>query len=310
MKRLMHTLSVVWLATGLVLGAAGAAAADDSLSTARDLYAAASYEDALAMLNRLRAPAAEAGQERVIEQYRALCLLALNRPSEAQHAIEIVVAADPMFQPSDTDASPRVRSAFSDVRRRMLPAIIQQRYAAAKDAFDRKDFPPAKDGFNQVIQMLGDPDVGAAGSQPPLSDLRTLAAGFRDLAVTAAAPPPPAPAPASVAAAPSPANPPPRVVLPPRIYAAEDDTVVAPVVIRQTVPPYPTRVINPLKGTLAIVIDERGTVESAMMVVPFGNAYDHTILEAASQWRYRPATLKGVPVRFRRIMQINLAPSK
>jgi hypothetical protein len=38
--------------------------------------------------------------------------------------------------------------------------------------------------------------------------------------------------------------------------------------------------------------------------------YDRVILEAARQWRYKPATLDGVPVKYRRIVQINLVPSK
>jgi len=48
-----------------------------------------------------------------------------------------VVTAEPTYLPTDSDASPRVRSAFTTVRRRMLPAIIQQQYGQAKAAFDR-----------------------------------------------------------------------------------------------------------------------------------------------------------------------------
>ena len=92
------------------------------------------------MLNRLRSTEHPASQSRAIEQYRAFCLLALGRPADAEQAIEAVVAAEPSFQPGESDASPRIRSAFTSVRRRMLPSIIQQKYAQAKAAFDRKDF--------------------------------------------------------------------------------------------------------------------------------------------------------------------------
>jgi tetratricopeptide (TPR) repeat protein len=302
--------SVSVLAAVLTFGVAGAAAGDDSLNVARELYASANYEDALAMLNRIRTPAG-AADDRAVERYRALCLLALGRSIEAQKAIEIVIAAEPSYHPSDSEVSPRVRSAFSDVRRRMLPAIIQQKYGLAKAAFDRKDFITAADGFGQVAEMLNDPDVGAAASVPPLSDLRTLAAGFRDLAGTASAPPPP---PAPVAAAPAPEPPParsePRLPPIPRIYGAEDGNVVPPAVVKQSLPPFPTRAFSAAQGALAVVIDERGAVESAAMLLPLGQPYDRMVLDAAKAWRYKPATIDGAPVKFRRVVQINLTPAQ
>ena len=83
--------------------------------------------------------------------------------------------------------SPRVKSTFVEVRRRVLPTIIQQKYTEAKTAFDRKDFVAAGDGFTQVLRVLDDPDLVAVASQPPLADMRTLARGFKDLSANAAA---------------------------------------------------------------------------------------------------------------------------
>src|SRR6185436_9109928 len=121
------TVTVLVLASTVTL-----TAEEDLLSAARDLYAAANYEDALVVLNKLlnQSPHGEDGS--AIEQYRAFCLLALGRSADAQQAIEAVVSATPSYQPSGAEVSPRVRSAFSDVRRRMLPGIIQQKYASAK----------------------------------------------------------------------------------------------------------------------------------------------------------------------------------
>src|SRR5436190_18447410 len=109
-----------------------------SLGSARDLYAAAAYEDALAALNGLR-PSDRSEDKSVVEQYRAFCLLALGRTADADAAIEAAVAASPFTQPSEADISPRVRSRFRDVRRRVLPRIIERRYTEARAAFDRKD---------------------------------------------------------------------------------------------------------------------------------------------------------------------------
>jgi len=310
MKPLVHSARISALVLGVLLAAWPAAPQpSDSLSSARDLYAAAAYEDSLAMLNRLKGVAAPGSRDQAIEQYRALCLLALGRAAEAQQAIEVVVAAAPSFQPSESDASPRVRSAFSEVRRRMLPAIIQQEYAQAKGAFDRKDFPAAADAFKRVLDMLSDPDVGPAATVPPLSDLRTLAGGFRDLSVSAI-PPPPLPTVAS--AAPAPPPPPPAARLRPavpKVYGGEDTNVVPPAILRQALPSYNTRTTQTLTGTLALVVSERGDVESAAMLVSVNPAYDRLVMDSVKLWRYRPATLDGVPVKFRRIVQIKVASS-
>jgi hypothetical protein len=88
------------LATVVALLSGVASAQDRDLAAARELYASASYDDALAVLDRLRASDHPASQARTIEQYRAFCLLALGRAADAQAAIEAVVAAEPSYQPS------------------------------------------------------------------------------------------------------------------------------------------------------------------------------------------------------------------
>ena len=75
------------------------AVGEDTLAAARELYAAAAYEDALAVLSKLP-DTGRPDEQRVIEQYRALCLLALGRTGEAEHAIEAVVLGDPSYRPA------------------------------------------------------------------------------------------------------------------------------------------------------------------------------------------------------------------
>jgi protein TonB len=95
-----------------------------------------------------------------------------------------------------------------------------------------------------------------------------------------------------------------------RIYTSEDGNVVPPAVVRQSLPPSPTAARARSQGTLAVVVDQSGAVESASMLGALNPVYDRAILEAARQWRYKPATLDGVPVKYRRIVQINLVPGK
>jgi TonB family protein len=284
--------------------------AEDSLSTARDLYAAAAYEDALAALDRLRAGGVRVDEGRAVDQYRAFCLLALGKSSEATQAIEAVVAADPSYHPADSDVSPRVRAAFSDVRRRLLPDLAQQKYQQAKASFDRKDYRVAAESFGQLLDLFADPDLAAAVAKPPLTDLRMLALGFRDLSAQAMAPPPapvPAPQPTAPAVA---AAPPPPVAVPqaPRIYASSDSNVLPPAAIRQELPPYGGTLFKATQGIVEVVVDENGGVISAAIRAPMNNAYDRQVLAAAATWRYKPALLDGSPVKYRKFIQIALTP--
>jgi hypothetical protein len=297
----------------LVLLATATTAAANTLAAARDLYAAAAYEDALTILNQLSEGTHGPDEERAIQQYRAFCLLALGRTADAEQAIAAVVAVQPRYQPGDADVSPRVRATFAEVRRRVLPTVIQQQYAIARSSYDRKNYSEAAERFAYVLEVLNDPEVRAAASQPPLSDLRTLATGFRDLAMNAATPPPPpppakleppppAPAPVATAAVA------PAVPAAPRVYGAGDRQVVPPVNIRQFLPPFPNSASIPkqAQGVLEVVIDETGAVEQATMRVPLNAAYDRQALIAARSWLYRPATINGVPVKFRKAVQINV----
>ena len=269
------------------------------LSAARDLYAAAAYEDALIVLNRIRAAGVPAAETPMVEQYRAFCLLALGRDADAESAIAAIVAANPAWQPSGEDVSPRLQTAFREVRQRVLPDIIQQTYSQAKDAYDRKAYVQAEVGFKRVLEVLADADVAAAASQPPLSDLRVLAAGFHDLAAAAAAPPPPPPPPP-----PAPEPEPEPEPGPPPIYSPADPNVVPPTTVRQTLPPFPTTLQVVGQGILEVVIDESGAVESAEMRAPLHPTYDRIALKAAKDWAYHPATLHGRPVKYRKAIQI------
>jgi hypothetical protein len=303
------------LAATVVLTAARTLLAQDALIAARDLYRAAAYEEALVRLDGLRGSAHVADEGRFIEQYRAFCLLALGRTAEAQRAMEAVVVAAPSFRPSDADESPRVNSAFREVRGRMLPGIIQQRYAQAKAAFDRHDSVTARAGFQQVLDLLADVDIAPVVNQPPLSELRTLAAGFRDLSARAAPPTPaaplmpPKPAAALPAAVSSIGQAPASQPLPERVYGIEDANVVPPIVVRESWAAL-AGVFAVRKGIIEIVIDETGAVAAVTMKTAVNAVYDRLALTEARRWRYKPATLDGVPVKFRKVIALDLTATR
>jgi hypothetical protein len=284
------------------------AIAQTDLSKARDLYRAAAYDDALAVLNPLRGATQPDADSPVVEEYRALCLIALGRAVEAERAMEAVVVRAPAYHLSGDDTPPRVRATFTDVRRRVLPGIIQQKYAEAKAAYDRKDTATAASVFKEVLAVLDDGDIAVAVKASPLAEIRTLASDFYKLSEAAAAPKP-APPPVVVSAPPPPpvSPPPPPAPVVPRIYGPEDANVVPPATLRQVLPPVGD-VFAVRRGVVEIIIGETGAVEAATMRTAVNPVYDRLVLSAAQSWRYRAATLDGKPVKFRKIVEIDIKP--
>lgn len=290
--------------TGLIvlLLAAARLHAQDTLSAARDLYASAEYDNALKLLDRLSAAASSDDEQQSIELYRSLCLLAVGRQQDAERAIETIIARDPLYRPGE-DLSPRMRTAFSGAKKRVLPAIVQQQYAEAKGAFERREFDSAASGFKRVVEALNDPDIGDAAKMPPLADLRTLAAGFHDLSVKATAPPPAPPAPVA------PPPPPVAAIIAPKIYTGEERNIVPPQVVFQALPKYPGAVPpRGVSGVVEVVINEGGQVESAAMIAPVNSSYDKLLMTAATRWQYQPAMVDGTPVKFRKRIHITVTP--
>jgi TonB family protein len=303
----MKALKTWLVAAAALLAACTAASAQApaptaSLAAARTLYASAEYGGALDMLNGLVSDTPAGPERQAIDLYRALCFLAVGNAAEASRVIESMIVQDPLYRPGADDVPPRLRSAFTDARKKLLPAIVQQNYVAAKAAFDKKDYAAAAKGFTKVIAGLNDPDIESATSQPPLSDQKLLASGFNDLAAKAVAPPP-APA-APVAPAPEPVVE--RVA---RIYTPSDGDVVPPITIRQAVPPYPGRVLVGGSVIIDVIIDVTGAVESAVIASAPNQAYDRLALGAAKTWQYQPASLNGKPVKYRKRIQIALVPT-
>jgi hypothetical protein len=290
-----NTICAVILLISIAFSAR-AYAAEGTLAAARDLYVSASYDDALAMLGALAGGTRSVEEQQSIDLYRTLCLVALGRTADADRVIEGMLMRQPLYRASNEELSPRVQSAFQNARKRMLPAMIQKEYAQAKDAFDNKDWPVAAAGFADVLKSVADPDIAPLAGAPPLSDLRQLASGFRDLSVKMI--PPPAPTPE------------PKPVRPVRsVYSPEDRDVLAPVALQQRVPKYPAAVTRPLGGVIEFVVDENGAVQTPKMQVSIDSSYDQMVIAAAKKWSYQPATLDGKPVKYIKRLTISVAVS-
>ena len=304
----MKALRIVLACVGLLVIAATRVHAQAPLDVARDLYASAEYEKALTLLDEVIARDETGATRQEAELYRALCFLALGRRDEADRLVEAIVQRDPLYRPPE-DIAPRMRASFSDTKKRLLPAIIQQHYAVAKAAFDAKDFGTAREGFQRVLDGLNDPDMKHAASQSPLADLKTLAAGFHELSLPTISQAPPPPPVAAMTAVP----PPVRQQMPAvqKIYAGPEPGLVLPVAIVQEFPKFPGRVpTGGVAGAVEVVIDQNGLVESAQMQSPLLSGYDDMVISAARNWKYQPAKLNGQPVKFRKSIRITVIPDR
>ena len=305
--------------------------AQDPLSAAKDLYASAAYEDALSTLSRIEGDAAPPEVSRQIEEYRAFCLYALGRTREAESVAEAMIRKQPLGRLDAADASPRLESMFSDVRKRLLPSLIREQFRAARAAIDQKSFSAAEPQLAEAKAMIL--EAGKLGVKDDgLGDLTVLVDGFLELIQTTAerrpAPQPeaivasntaaaPAPSRTSALAPPSaparqqaaasqtlvPASRPAAAAESATAYTIDDEGVTPPITIQQRMPPMPpqlqaiARAVH-ARGLLDLVIDETGRVVDARIRQSLNASFDPLVLRSARDWKYRPAVKDGVPVRF------------
>ena len=280
------------------------ALAAPDLANVRELYAAASYAEALEVLGGVQGT----DNTEVVEQYRALCLLALGRTADAEQALERIVVRRPLYMVPAGEVSPRLVTMYRDVRRRSLPGATRQAYARAKASYDAKDHKAAAEQFKDVLTLMNDPD--AAGQGSTLTELKQLAEGFLALseaALVAAAPPPPPPTPAPVSE-------PVKAASAPRIYTTADADVVAPQPINRAMPgwrpPSPLIAQQSFRGVLEVIINEQGLVEWAGMSKAAFSSYDAELISATKQWRFRAATKGGQPVKYRLAVEVQLLAAR
>jgi TonB family protein len=111
-----------------------------------------------------------------------------------------------------------------------------------------------------------------------------------------------------VAAAPPPAPAVPQPD-PNRIYTMLDAQVTMPRIIRQDMPNLAQSMKSQSRdrGIVEVVIDEQGRVSFVAVRSSIHPMYDTQLLAAARDWRYQPATFAGQPVKYRKMIQINVS---
>jgi TonB family protein len=290
---------------GLIVLVSSPAAGQTQMASIRELYASASYEDALTALATVDGTDSATAIE--AEQYRALCLLAIGRQGEARAAVRRIVEQQPLYLPAEADVTPKIAVLFNQTRRELLPRVARKYFADAKALYAREEHQESADLLDRVVRIVSDPAVKDVAG---LDDLRLVADGLLTLArakvaaSAAAAPvaPPPAPVPALPPAAPVPAA--------PSIYGGDDPTVSVPVALSQQMPPWRRTGTSgngtTVVGLVRLIIDASGTVEDVTILRPMHPAFDSALLRAAKNWTFKPALKDGQPVKYAKIIEVQL----
>jgi TonB family protein len=269
-----------------MLASVTGARAQDSLKAVKDLYESAAYEDALTAVGKFDS-ASEPNLE--AEQYRVFCLVALGRMDEADKAVETLLMARPEYRPDAAQASPRIQTLFSQVRRRIGPALVKQYYQQGRTAMERKDSEQAVAQFEAMLRIANDADVR---SEPTVAELRELGSGFLELSKALGSKP--------KAADPTPSPAPPRT-----------SVIVPPVVISQRLPPWvpdPVSRATQFRGSIRVQISAEGKVLTAEILKSVHPAYDQSLLRAAKGWLYEPAKRDGVAIPSEKTVEVEIAP--
>jgi TonB family protein len=270
------------LLTAAVLALAQASesgAARSELQAVKQLYANAAYEDALKRLAAL-----EGLEDSQMDQYRALCLVALGRLPEADQTLERIVLRSPGFQIPEKTVSPAFLARFTAVRKRVLPIATSRMYAKAKASYEVKDYDATAFQLQELLTLLRGEALPADSS---MASLQPAVEGFLRLVEAE------------------------RVAASREVYTVLDSTVTAPVDVERSLPPW-----NPpvqyrwrwFRGVVEVVVDERGNVEAVRLVESLADFYDASLLEAARAWRFKPALREGQPVKYRKRMEVTMRP--
>jgi TonB family protein len=325
--------------TGVVLTTMASLRADDTLGEVGRLYSTAAYEEALVAMAKMD----DLAVIDQVDEYRALCLLALNRDADAEHAVERLVARHPLRPDALNEQAPKFTSVYRAVRARLVPELASKTYHSAVASFEARDYATADQQFGEALELLHSVDAPAsqqawellAGEfrvlaalrsapvepQPVLESTPVTAAVVFSLAVepiqlapvvssTAAGPISPAPVVSSSAA--EPVVPAPFAPVP-RVYDRTDLDVTPPVEINRTMPPWIPPFVQMAKrtysGQLQFVIGKDGRIRSAEILKPSFGPYDRLLLRALKEWQYGPALKHGLPVEYRQMFEYALRPA-
>jgi TonB family protein len=258
--------------------------AQESLVHAKGLYDSASYSEALSALNQVPSTADVVE----VEKYRALCLLALNRPKDAEQSLERLAMARPLFTLDGADASPKLVSMFQDVRKRTMPEASKQAYQRARSTYEKGDMAEAAQQFRDVLKMV---DVTSPENAAMMDDLKMISAGFLKLAEAALA----AKAEVRASAAPS-AAPVTERAVPPAIAEKPAAPAATTSTTQLRAPVQPTPKTTPRTEALAAAMKARAALSAGDRIY---DASDTTVKAAVSiarpipTWE-RPASLNFV----------------
>ncbi|MGH9312502.1 MAG: energy transducer TonB [Vicinamibacterales bacterium] len=288
------------IVTGIALTflIASPAVGQTQMASVRELYASASYEDALSVLASVNGTDTAIAIE--AEQYRALCLLAIGRQSEARASVRRIVERDPLYVPVEAEVTPRIATLFAETRRELLPGVARKEFAAAKALFERQEHQQAIEQLDRVARITSDPAVKDVDG---LDDLHLVADGLLTLARAKAA---------AAAAARTVSLPAPVPTLPPApiVYGGDDPRVTVPVAMVQDLPPWRSpgnlRRGTVLSGLVRLIIDETGKVESVTLLRAIHTSYDAALLRAAQNWTFTPALKDGQPVKYAKVIEVQL----
>jgi hypothetical protein len=266
--------------------------AQDQISHVGELYETADYEEALKLLDQIGPDGGTPAGRQTAREYRALCLIALDRLPEAEMTMEAMVEADPFYYPDRQRRPRRMLTAFDRVRHRVLRSLVHQRYADAAGDLEAKRYAKASDGFDMVLRLVNEGDASLL-DDPDLPSVATISAKLKAAREAMRA------------------ENDQRKAEPGRIvFTSADPGVTPPVPIRQELPPWQPAPSSGARfdGELEVLIDSTGDVRVARIVKPIHPTYDPILLDAAKKWRYRPAMKDGRPVAYRKVITLDLAP--
>ena len=267
------------------------------------LYADAAFDQALALAARATADSTTPTADlQPLRRLKLLCEVALRHDVDAARTAEEMVRVEPLPSASEADLPPPVQKLLGEVRTKVVPALVRDRYQRGRARLEQKDYTNALEDFELVISLVDNGPLDSS-SQATLADIRLLASGFLDLTRAKASAPAAEPTAAPRAAAMTPAARAPRITPPEAIV----QDIPA---FRWTRDPAGPSPAHAPEGVLEVTISIDGNVTAARMTRSIHPVYDARVTRAALQWKYRPALSDGVPIEAVKTVTIKVASGR
>lgn len=247
------------------------------------------YEQTLQELDSVSLADLSDGEKLEVHKYRAFSYIALGDNEHAQREFSDLLSIDPEHEFDTSLVSPKIIAQFDAAKKTLVGSL----FAEGKTAYFAKDYQTAANLMDRILRLEPANELAKEYRQLSAEQI-TLTEKLASIE-------------ARESVAKEEPEPEPEEEPEDRIYHLAEG-ITPPVLIKRVDPAYPPldfQMRRRGRVVLLLLIGKDGSIEQARVVRSVNHRIDAAALKAVEQWRYKPASLKGTPVRVSHVIAID-----